>query len=111
MQWVYRYAYRLKTSNNARANFLWVLWTGTFILKRITCPAGWSVMESQMHQLNSITAKARAMKESIRANTTLSTEEQRRQIEWVDELCNQRIKELLGEDDHGTGKDETIRPE
>jgi hypothetical protein len=69
-----------------------------------------AVMEAQLEQLNAIHARAREMEERIRTNTTLTEKEQNTQIQWIQELCQQQLKEFLKEDDHGS-KDEVISPE
>jgi hypothetical protein len=70
-----------------------------------------AVMEDQLHQLNSIRAKARQLEATIRADPRLTEEEQSTQCKWVQVLAEQRIQALLQEDDNGTSKDEVIRPE
>jgi hypothetical protein len=70
-----------------------------------------AVMEAQLTQLNAIRAKARQLEATIRADTTLTEQEQTTQCTWIQQLAQQRIKALLQEDDHGDSKDEIISPE
>jgi len=70
-----------------------------------------TVLESQLAQINAINAKALEMQDSIRANGTLTAQEQNAQIKWIQQLRDQCIQELLKEDDDGTSKDEVISPE
>jgi hypothetical protein len=70
-----------------------------------------AVMESQLTRLNAIRAKARQMETTIRADTTLTDEEQNTQCKWIQQLAQQRMKVLLQEVGHDASRDEVIRPD
>jgi hypothetical protein len=80
-----------------------VMWQLCFQAEKIVAQPSSSndhlaVMETQLHQLNAIKAKAWQLEATIRADPTLMEEEQNTQCTWIQELAQQRIEALCTSD-------------